>query len=267
MFPAYTSTTGSQKSEPNTKSLFPIESPKPASDVVIKTNDEWLSNKSFSKTLEKTNEKEQIQPQVVNDSDSTSSDEPVTKIIKKPKKHKEKKKHKKKKHKHDSSDSESSSKHRTRKKSKKSVDEQKPFSSVQSFEVSLLDKEYKDFFSKCTSDTLKKAIYFEDIPGLMHRNAFKINKKGDKNNLCFDTVYEKYLSKYNAPKEKFSLKEKKISTKKVVRKQIVESKKRRYFVLKSEPVEKKYASEAPIQNTLSNKMWLLLETQKEFEQV
>lgn len=97
-------------------------------------------------------------------------------------------------------------------------------------DITLLDQEYKDFFSQLSKDTLKKATYFEDIPCLTYRNAFRIDKKGDKNNICFNSVYGKYLSKYNTPKDRSAHKEKKISTKNVIRKQIVESKRKRYFV-------------------------------------
>ena len=152
-------------------------------------------------------------------------------------------------------------------------------------EAKLIDLEYQTFFAKFTKDQLKSFQFQEDFiahGGILPRNSFKLDKRGDRNNLCFDQVYYKQLSNYSIPfyfdrkqedlitNVKQSKTTKKMTRKQLRRKILIESRQKRYYSQKivetslsstSHPSSKTQAND-----TLSNKMWLYLEMKKQFDQ-
>ena len=135
----------------------------------------------------------------------------------------------------------------------------------------LIDNEYKHFFSQFTKDQLKNFTFFEDIPGLGYRNAFRLQKTGDQNNLSSDSVHFKQLSKYNINNyEKITfqatMSNKKLNPKQRRRLLINNHKKKRYYIKmqKINSINQKATenNKQKPQNTLSNKMWLYLEKNK-----
>jgi hypothetical protein len=63
----------------------------------------------------------------------------------------------------------------------------------------LFDAEYKQIFSQIPKDKLGRAVFLEDIPSLSFKYAYRIDKRADLNNLCFDTLYHKHVSSYKQP--------------------------------------------------------------------
>ena len=255
MFPAYSG-------ESNKKSLFPIVSTESVEEATTVTRTDWLNNESFKLKTEE-------QKESLEESCKHLQQEVLKNQKEKAKKHKKKEKHKKKKKKKDTTTESSSSEdeRQVRKKSKQ-LDLVKNELIEATAEQHLLDAEYLSFFSQISPEQLKKAFFFEDIPGLTHRNAFKLDKRGDKNNMCFDSVYQKFLPNYRQPYEPNSLRRprllksgKKIGKKQLRKQQLIELKKRRYFVQKIVDCD----SKKPVESTLSNKMWLHLEINKELE--
>jgi hypothetical protein len=298
MFPAYSS--GAQNSQRSNQIN------KAKADSCNKANEEdWLHNSSFSKTgliekgeKEKTDSKEIV---VVESSDSlqSSSDDGTSslsgedqetvekshkkdrkKAKEKKKKKKEKKKKKKEKRKRKSKHDDSSM--QTELKRKKIVDESFYdfelfyFSSNEFLQKLLCDKEYLSYFSTLSNDQLKSSNFIEELPGIVLRNAFRINKKGDKNNICFDSAYFKQVPKYNLPKDSFSVqfsRKLKILNKKKRREIIRESKRNRYFLqldkirASHEEAYKQPSAKLDLtQSTLSNKLWLYLEMKRELDE-
>ena len=258
------------------------------SNSIVSTQTQWLYNKSF------VSQKNEL------DTDKSSSESEISLEIKrslnssqsskKHKKHKDKKKKKKKEHKNECllSDKNNDITSSHRKKQKKIYDSTPEDLNIRIDEKNtnneiilnqeknlgsnykwLIDENYQIFFSKIPKDTLKKAHFFEDIPGLSYRNAFRIDLIGDKNNLCFDSVYEKYLPTYQIPKAEIhqQLKNKQISTRKQIKQQIRESKKSRYFTNKLEIEAQTSNFKASKQSFLSNKMRFCLEMKREIEEV
>jgi hypothetical protein len=154
----------------------------------------------------------------------------------------------------------------------------------------ICDEKYNSYISKLTRDQLKSANFFEDLPNLEIRNAFKIDKKGDKNNICFDTLHFKNLCKYNVPyfkdasldillkpSAKSNQNKTKLSKRQLRKKQLLEAQEKRYYskltksqhFLTNEKTEIKQKvdtkKEDLSQSALSNKMWLYLEMKNELE--
>lgn len=137
----------------------------------------------------------------------------------------------------------------------------------------LCDDEYERFYSQFSKDQVKNFHFFEDIPSLSARNALRLNKCGDRNNACFDSVHFKQLSKYNL---KFSDQKpssssstgKKLSRKQIRRLQIRSANKRRYFAqIKNVQTETNIqVSRSDTGSTLTNKMWLYLEMTRQDQQ-
>ena len=250
----------------------------PAYSSESKSNEKpnWLENKSF-KTAQSP-----LSDEIRNDvaqAELSSSESSITLITsiggtssseekRKLKKDKKSKKKKKKK----------------RKKQKKDEDEEPeyvvPLFRLKDVNIDLTnrlcDNEYKSYFSQISKETLKKCLFYEDFPNLTPRNSFKLNKSGDRNNLCFDSVHFKELPNYNVPYdpyEKFaraSAKKKKLSRKDLRQQLLRQSREERYFVqasLKSQD-EKTTSKQATVdlaQSTLSNRMWLYLEMKNEID--
>jgi hypothetical protein len=269
MFPAYSSAGESSAPKQNeTKSQKEVGS-------------DWLKSQSFSRVLQlKTEPKEsdssypeegekKYEPKKAKKSKSNDSED--TQRTKKHKKKDKKSKKKKKKRSHSSSTSIHSS-------DSSLMEEEKEPNVIDL----LCDKTYIEFFSRFTTDEIKKSYFFDDFQGLTYRNAFRIDRKGDKNNLCFDSLHFKQLAKYKTPFEagmissnnktsKQTLKSKKKLTRKQLRRYIInELKQKRYFVqvekFKSDIVQKESKTQLTknISSTLSDKMWLYLEMKKEF---
>jgi len=216
---------------------------------------EWLSNTSYNKPQTKINNDQQ---------ESKLSIQIKYELEEKQKNKKHKKKSKKKKKKQRKLSSSSSS-------SNLDINE------------TLLDKDYIDFFAKFSNEEIKKAIFLEDIPGLTYRNAFKIDKKGDRNNLCFDTLHYKLQANYKIPFERNYYENKRSSlidnlknkSKKLSRTQlrkliIKDLKQKRYFIninkIQSETdIQFKYNVSQKINTTLSDKMWLYLQMKKNLD--
>ena len=133
--------------------------------------------------------------------ESVESDDDEREKIKKKKKLKKKKESKKRKKKH--------SKNKKKKKKKKkytdSESENESDDSVKSIpkvirRLSQEDLDYKRFYDDIsTTVNLNKAVFFEDIPGLTFKYAYRIDKRADLNNLCFDTGYSKIVPFYRIP--------------------------------------------------------------------
>lgn len=151
---------------------------------------------------------------------------------------------------------------------------------AEKLEKKLLDDEYKQFFSQFTKDQLKNFNFYDDIPGLTSRNAFRLQKIGDKNNQCFDSVHFKQLCKYyfkpsGDEKTITSVtnltKGAKMTKKQLRRMQINTAHQKRYFyqmhqmaaINRDDTISKK--EHLTQQCTLSNKMWLYLEITKSLE--
>ncbi len=138
-------------------------------------------------------------------------------------------------------------------------------------DLGLIDKDYLKFFASFTkTDEVKKARFFEDLPGLTYRNAFRLDKIGDRNNMSFNSVYTKFVSKYDEPKRGLHsqlLKDKNVSGRKVIRLQVSKLKKQRFFNLKLASEENIVKSMAQVNSTLSDKMLMYLEIKNELDQV
>lgn len=281
MFPAYSG--GKNKpTEKSTqsKSLFPISAEQvEVTRALVSTDSQWLYNKSF------------VPPKTETDlkisSEAELSEEIYNSFVKKSNKNKKNKEKKKQKKKDLLSDSDTdTTKIRHREKSKKKSDTYTSFHkyekqtiseemrlynerNLESDQACLIDENYQTFFAKISKDLLKKAYFFEDLPGLTYRNAFRINRTGDKNNLCFDSVNRKFLPKYQIPKIEIHqlVRNKQISTRKLIRQQIKESKKNRYFVRKTENNDQTVNNRSSNQTVLSKKMRLYLDMKKEIEEV
>ena len=107
----------------------------------------------------------------------------------------------------------------------------------------LCDDKYNSYFSKLNRDQIKSANFYEDLPNLEPRNAFKIDKKGDKNNICFETLHFKIMCKYNIsyfrdsnkdmsfkPSYKqIQTKNSKLTNKQLRKKHLLEAKEKRYY--------------------------------------
>lgn len=136
----------------------------------------------------------------------------------------------------------------------------------------LVDDEYEEFFAQFSKDQLKNFHFFDDIPGLGHRNAFRLQKSGDKNNQCFDTVYFKLMPKYDllgdgGAKALISSKpktKKTLTRKELRRRQLNAAREKRYFVRVHHELSEKLEKpiKEPLRSTMSDKMWLYLEANK-----
>lgn len=262
--------------------MFPAYSLNETVSPTKKTSDqskriEWLKSQSFAQPsdvkLESREEIVKLEDQVK----KLKNEEEDRKHKRKHKKKEKKAKKKKKKHTKSSTESDESLSSDDISINLPSVVTAKP-------DELLCDKTYQDYFSKFTNEELKKCYFYEDLPGLAHRNAFKIDKKGDPNNKCFDSVHFKQLPNYPVPFErnlenkilrslKKNVSSKKISKKQMRRMIINELKQRRYFVqiTKVKPDESSELKQAKSlqQNkpsgTLSDKMWLYLEMKKNLD--
>lgn len=200
------------------------------------------SIKNFSIEFAIQKSPEQLKVPSSNESETNSEPE-IKKVKKSEKKTKKKKKSKKKKH-----VSENSSK---------------------KLENLLFDEEYCDFFSKFSKDQIKKFYFYDQIPQLKARNAFRIDKKGDPNNLSSEQTYFKYRPKYNEPYERQD-RPKKVSKNRLRREMIKKLNQKRYYVranlIKPEDVEIKSAKNLS-ESTLTNKMWVYLEMKNDFDDI
>ena len=140
---------------------------------------------------------------------------------------------------------------------------------TEKLEKQLVDAEYTEFFSRFSKDDLKSFAFFDDIPGLTNRNAFRLQKSGDKNNQCFDSVYFKQLSKYNLKDRNTtkpttqSSKKPPLTRKQLRRMQINTAREKRYFVqLGKITNDDETRPNLKLNSTLSDKMWLYLEMNK-----
>lgn len=140
---------------------------------------------------------------------------------------------------------------------------------TEKLEKQLVDAEYTEFFSRFSKDDLKSFAFFDDIPGLTARNAFRLQKSGDKNNQCFDSVYFKQLSKYNLKDRDSnkpttqSSKKPPLTRKQLRRMQINTAREKRYFVqLGKITNDDETKPNLKLNSTLSDKMWLYLEMNK-----
>ncbi len=148
----------------------------------------------------------------------------------------------------------------------------------------LCDTNYTLFFNKFSRDQIKSFHFYDDIVGLEPRNAFKLDKKGDKNNVCFDQVHFKQLCKYFVPRSgrpgdyqpvtrsNKGVAAKRLTKKQLWKKQLKEAAEKRYFVRVNKilPDDERRKSvetrkEDLTQSALSNKMWLYLEMKSELE--
>lgn len=204
------------------------------------SNQSWSEIKSFPVEL---NSKKS--PDYLISKSLTESDSSIETDIKKPKKSKKKSKKKKK---------EKKNKHLSEISTKK-------------IENLLCDDEYCTFFSQFSNDEIKKFYFYDQISQLKPRNAFKIDKKGDPNNLSSDQTYFKYRPKYYLPFEsqhKLNQMSKKHKRKEIIKK----LNQKRYFIranlIKPEDVVSKSAKNLS-QSTLTNKMWLYLEMKNDIE--
>ena len=87
------------------------------------------------------------------------------------------------------------------------------------------DNEYEKFFESIPKEKLNKAVFMEDIPDLSYKHAYRIDKRADLNNLCFDCAYHKLVPFYRIPDASYDDKNKKMKRKA----QIKEAAKKRYF--------------------------------------
>lgn len=146
---------------------------------------------------------------------------------------------------------------------------------TEKLEKILVDQDYQQFFSRFTKDQIKNFHFFDDIPGLTNRNAFHLQKNGDKNNQCFDSFHFKELCKYdlrgadqNSALKNASKTGRKTMTRKQLRRiQIEHSKDKRYFSLLSKQndgstIQSSETKSNQQTNTLSDKMWLYLQVSK-----
>jgi hypothetical protein len=289
MFPAYSSISkgASEPSKNQRSTLLPIiDDSSVNNDQKDQSNKkiDWLSNESFRTNEEKTNKIIKLSSSSglkVSDSESSSDSKassPERKHKKEIKKKKDRKKSKKKHKKHHKKRKVSESENEARNVMTENMPIRLREINAQ-LEAKLIDKDYESFFDKFTKDDLKKMIFYEDVPNLMHRNAFKLDKKGDKNNLSFDSVYFKLSPKYNITlndifdkllKQKSSNKKKKQLTRKELRRQIIlHAKEKRYFTqLKRINIEKEAEStkiNKTSSSTISDRLWLYLEMKKELK--
>jgi hypothetical protein len=145
-------------------------------------------------------------------------------------------------------------------------------------ESNLCDLEYKDYFAKFNSERLKKCVFIEDFGDIAPRNAFKLDKKGDKNNACFDTAFHKLVPKYNLPithKIPILLRTKgfKQQSRKHQRRLLIkQAKENRYYnkITKADlenssqvKIEKSALSTVVNESTISNNIWLYLQIKNE----
>lgn len=194
----------------------------------------WLQNDSFKGSAKR--------PVVLESDSDTGTDSPssstssvtfITSFGSEDTKKKKKKKEKKKK------------KHKKSKKSHKSRSISPPSTEIanlirikdinQDLTSRLLDSEYQSFFAQFTKDQIKQFLFYEDVIGLKPRNAFRLNLKGDKNNVCFDSAYAKLVPKYDlSPSERrewaISKSKKKIGRKELRRQLLAQSRAKRYYV-------------------------------------
>ncbi|RNA02640.1 NRDE2 -like protein [Brachionus plicatilis] len=205
------------------------------------TAETWTEIKSFPQVaLLKDSPQSYI---IVSSSESETSSEPEIKIIKKSKKKsKKRKKHKKNKY--------------------------FPEDGSRKLEKILFDDEYQKFFSQFSKDEIKKFNFYDQIPQLKPRNAFRLDKKGDPNNLSSEQTYFKFRPKYNEPFDGRN-KSTRISKKRLRREMIKKLNQKRYFVranfIKPEDVVCKSAKSLS-ESTLTNKMWVYLEMKNDLEE-
>jgi hypothetical protein len=160
--------------------------------------------------------------------ESSRDSENESRKEKKSKKKKDHKKHKKK-----------SSKKKKKKKSKKkqkkysessdesdfSSERSSKFQKINNNHIAREDFEYNKFYDNIPHDKLKKAVFFEDIPELTHKFAYRIDKRGDLNNLCFDSCHSKIVPFYKIPGVSSNDQNKKLKRKEQIREVL----KTRYF--------------------------------------
>ena len=248
----------------------------------------WLSNKSFKK--EKLSESAEIKQESILISSSSSSDQSDREYINEFKSSSTKKKKKKEKKKKKSDIKSKKKKHRKKKRYKSSSEsstslenesilnyDQLSFKEKQIYlEKCLCDEEYKSYFLQFNNNELKKKFFYEDFINLKARNSFKIDKKGEPDNICFDSVHFKQLCKYKIPfSTNNNKKNQKLSKKKLRRELIQREKEKRYFSKKqqivaiSKNIEKKINNENKFNllkhDSLSNKLWLYLQIKNEFK--
>ena len=282
MFAAYSKSKTENKDEPSkeqyVKKEIPIvnETCIPKEEKRVDTLNEEVQNE-FHETALKINKEFETETLIEKEREKR----------KKKKKHKDKSHHKKsKKRKNYSSSEESSSDSTSARKKQKYFDKNKDTSSLfarfvsnKTLEEQLCDEEYNKFMSKYSHNQLKSICFLEDFnEDIPPRNAFKIDKKGDKNNICFESVHFKQLCKYNLRYRDYNENVVSVSSKgekKLSKKQIInEAHKKRYYSeiknIKADEVSaaktRDNKSEHLEQNTLSNKMWLYLAIKNQLEE-
>jgi hypothetical protein len=285
MFPAYNPSNIEKKATtPSSSSLFPIKNVVSVDEQSTSKLD-WLKNESFKA---KSTQAANVEPILVKSDSSESSSESSVELItciggssdderqsdrkrkkKSKKKKKESKKHKKKKHK-TKSESEEASSHPAAHPLMISEINKRLLNS-------LFDSQYKAYFDRFSKEQLKSFVFYEDLPGLVPRNAFKLNTTGDKNNICFESAHYKIVPKYNVAYDPFykstTATTKKKLTRKQLRRQILnQTREKRYFVqVKNMKPSEESKNKRPVsdlaQSTLSNRMWLYLEMKNELDSI
>jgi hypothetical protein len=308
MFPAYNPSKEEKKPSVSiSSSLFPISTPTTSvatKEAATTAQEAWLKNESFRLKLKQPAATPAVETILINsgssdESSSDSSTQPITCIggssdeesneqectkAKRKKKSKKKKKKKKK----EAKKRHKKKKQRTKLNSSSEEDESTNQRFRSSSEVNkkllttLFDSQYKLYFERFTRDQLKTFIFYDDLPGLIPRNALKLNTLGDKNNLCFDTAHYKIVPKYyiNDPiafrtKARASLANKKKLTRKQLRRQILaQSREKRYFTQAQRDTTKTNEQTQTTkpnvdlaQSTISNRMWLYLEMKNELDSI
>ena len=122
---------------------------KPDESGTARQQAEWLKNQSFNQIKIKKEDDNDVEFISYFEHKDTTKEEEIDKQQRKKKHKKKEKKAKKKKRKHSPGDESDSS-----------IDIQ--------MEELLCDRNYLEFFAKITPDQLKKAYFFEDLPGLTY---------------------------------------------------------------------------------------------------
>jgi hypothetical protein len=130
----------------------------------------------------------------------------------------------------------------------------------------LIDKEYLNFFEQFSKKDLKQHFFIDDFDNISLRNAFRIDKVGDGNNICSENVYYKKLSKYkisNDDKSNKNSSNKKKSAKLKAKQQnrYFSSKNRNLISTRTEITKTTTANTS----TLSNRLYLYLEMERYFK--
>jgi hypothetical protein len=278
MFPAYSTDKNAPSTSKSSSSSHITDQTNDLAVVSFKSGQENITTQTFNslKSLKLVKETtvdiieldKSDDGDVSQDSSSSSTDASSHKRHKNKRSKKEKKKKKKKK----------------KKKTKRDQSPETKKIKYETTHLKLIDHDYQTYFARFTKDQLKSFLFQEDFlahGGIHARNAFKLDTRGDRNNLCFDQVYYKQLCKYSIPfffdqkpedilsKQVKTTTGKKMTRKQLRRKILTDARQKRYFAQKCPDDTLSSSSKPPppppAADTLSNKMWLYLEMKKYFE--